>query len=134
MAFSLQCSRERSDDYNLCSYMLNVELIKYHSLPLQFVENIALLLGGHCTAVLFTTRVLSNRIIDVLYEISLPITRSPGMYGIYFLFWFGFSSVFEINSYSVRNEFCPVRLKLRFGSGIIVIYYSCNSKYYSDSG
>jgi len=24
--------------------------------------------------------------------------------------------------------------KTRFGSDIIVIYYSCNSKYYSDSG
>jgi len=28
-----------------------------------------------------------------------------------------------------------VRLKkMRFGSDIVVIYYSCNSKYYSDSG
>jgi len=40
---------------------------------------------------------------------------------------------FEKNSDSVRNEFCLVQ-KTRFGSDIIIIYYSCNSKYYSDSG
>jgi len=34
---------------------------------------------------------------------------------------------------SVWNEFGSVK-KMRFGSDIVVIYYSCNSKYYSDSG
>ena len=42
------------------------------------------------------------------------------------LFLFGFCSVFEKNSDSVRNEFCSVE-KMQFGSDIIVIYYCCNS-------
>jgi len=47
-------------------------------------------------------------------------------------FWFGFC---KKNSDSVRYEFGSVQFKkTRFGSDIIVIYYSCNCKYYSDSG
>jgi len=40
--------------------------------------------------------------------------------------WFRFGK----NSDLVRNEFGLVW----FGSDIIVIYYSCNSRYYNDSG
>ena len=44
-------------------------------------------------------------------------------------------SFLKKNSDSVRNEFGSVPFKkTRFGSDIIVIYYSCDSKYYSDSG
>jgi len=51
---------------------------------------------------------------------------------------FYFCSVYvlfsKINSDSVLNQFGSVRFKItRFGSDSIVIYYSCNSKYYSDS-
>ena len=47
------------------------------------------------------------------------------------IFWF----VFLENSDSVRNEFGSVRFKkFQFGLDIVVIYSSCNSKYYSDSG
>jgi len=43
-----------------------------------------------------------------------------------FLLRFGFCSFF-LNSDSVRNEFGSVRFKkTRFGSDIIVIYYSCD--------
>ena len=39
------------------------------------------------------------------------------------------------NPVSVWNEFGLVRFqKMQFGSDIIVIYYSCNSKHYSNSG
>jgi len=34
---------------------------------------------------------------------------------------------------SVQNEFGSVQ-KMWFGSDIIVIYYSCNSRYYSNNG
>jgi len=51
------------------------------------------------------------------------------------LFYFGSVSVqfLEKNSVLVRNEFGSVQ-KMQFVSDIIVIYYSCNTKYYSDSG
>ena len=49
----------------------------------------------------------------------------------FFKFWFGFWK----KSDSVQNDFCLVRFnKMWFGSDIIVIYYSCNSEYYSDRG
>jgi len=49
------------------------------------------------------------------------------------LFYFGSVSVgFSEKLDSVRNEFGLVK-KTQFGSDIVVIYYSCNSKYYSDS-
>jgi len=52
------------------------------------------------------------------------------MYGILFIL------VLFLKTWAlVWNEFCLVRFKkMKFGSDITVIYYSCDSKYYSDSG
>jgi len=58
-----------------------------------------------------------------------------GMCGIYFFkFQFGFGSVFEKKlGFSSEWVWFGLVQKTLFGSDIIVIY-SCNSKYYNDSG
>ena len=56
---------------------------------------------------------------------SRDVRNRIEMCGIDFL---NFGSVFEKNSDSVQNEFGSVRFQeTRFGSDIIVTYYSCNS-------
>jgi len=48
--------------------------------------------------------------------------------------FFYFDSVFEKKLVRFKMSFVRFGLKMRFGSDIIVIYYSCSGKCYSDSG